>query len=148
MMSRPEHRDRRAHVAYWFANFGIGLMTIVVLFGTFTMAWPYNPITRIKLVVAPTIEAGEYLPVLVDYCKTMRISPEGRWSIQDGITIELEDGVAALPLGCHSTVVQVPLHAKVPGGQYRAVVEARYDVWPWRTIRYRAESNLFTLVRR
>jgi hypothetical protein len=148
MMARPEYRTPVEHVGVLWANFGIALLTVVVLFGTFTMTWPYEPLPRLKITVAPTVEAGDYLPIQVDYCKTMRISPRGRWSLQDGIVIELAGGIVALPIGCQVTMVQVGLNPKIPGGSYRAVVEAHYDVWPWRTVRYRAESNAFTLVRR
>jgi hypothetical protein len=120
----------------------------MIVFLTFTMLWPYTVVSKLIITVPSTVIAEETLPISVDYCKEMRLSPNGRWSLQNDITIELQGGVVALPIGCHATTVEVPLSDHVPAGRYKAVAEATYWVWPWRSIRYRFESNPFTLVRK
>lgn len=146
MSGQPDHRDRWAQARDIIASVGVAVLVCVVIFGTYTLTWPYEPITRLVLQVPPVVQMGDVLPVQVDYCKTMRISPEGRWSLQDGIVVELRGGIVALPVGCAVRTVNVPLNARTPPGHYRAVVEATYTVWPWRTVRYRFESNQFVLV--
>jgi hypothetical protein len=118
MIARPAYRTLGEHVGVLWINFSIALFTVVVLFGTYTMTWPYEPLTRLIITMPESVVAADYLPVTVDYCKTMPISPMGRWSLQDGISIGLEGGIMALPLGCHTNLVQVPLHPKIPSGRF------------------------------
>lgn len=147
MSGRMDHRDGWEKTRDFIASVGVAVLVCAVIFGTYTLTWPYEPLTRLVLQVTPVVQMGYVLPVQADYCKTMRISPEGRWSLQDGIVVELRGGIASLPVGCAVRTVNVPLNARTPPGHYRAVVELTYAVWPWRAVRYRFESNEFVLVR-
>ena len=119
-----------------FANWLVPLTTACVLaltlFVGMTFVWTSPTLEHLYISTEKQVYAGIDLRVFVDYCKTRNIVPhEGRWSLQNEVSILLPDGVFALPIGCSTKQIAVPLPPHVIPGRYRLQVELVYRPWPW-----------------
>ena len=119
-----------------FANWLVPLTTACVLgltlFVAMTFVWTTPTLEHLIISTEKAVPPTADLLVSVDYCKTRNIVPhKGRWSLQNEISILLPDAVFALPIGCSTKQIAVPLPPHVIPGRYRLQVELVYRPWPW-----------------
>ena len=119
----------------------------VAAFVALTLLWQTPTLT--KMVLTPgEARAGGPLRVRMEYCKPRdRVPVAVRWSLQNEVSIVLPDVFFALPRGCSTKTVEVPLSAHVIPGRYKLQVEVVYQPWPWLTETIVRESAPFEVKR-
>lgn len=143
-------RSRWDQTAMALASISTVLISFVIIGATFTLWWPYTPLTRVEIAVEHDVRSGTELPVLIDYCKSSNkwVPSEIRWTLINDVMISIDGPKAALPEGCDPTrEVKIQLSDHVPAGKYRLQMDAIYHAWPWREIVYSRRSQVFQVIK-
>ena len=129
-------------------NLALVLMACALIGLLVTVAYPWDPITKLNLRVlgAPTV--GEDLTVELDYCKTRAWVPASvRWALVNDVAVSFPSATTfSMPVGCHVHRLLVPAPRHVAPGIYMLQEEVLYQPWPWREFTYVRQSPPFVLL--
>ena len=133
----------------------LGMMTMasaiaLIAFFMVIILYPFKPVEVFNApfpILNKEVKRGDYLEMVVDYCKYGDYSLRVTKSFSDGVFFQGKTSSGRLPSGCHKVVdasEQIPM--TLPTGEYELQILVEYDVAPFRTIQKEFYSEKFKVI--